>query len=189
MKALVALTVSCAAVAAAATAAPQCAGCTVLSDTKCPDTAYRRADVKSWQDCCNECSADAQCNAWAFAPSDQGNACHLKHNVTSTHGAKGFTCGIFPGGGPTPPQPAPTPPPSPLPPTPPPTPADPSAPRPNFLFILQDGKCTGSRAFMRVSVLRSATSSPRVRLCFLLCTCSLCARSGTRAPSPAPTLL
>ena len=135
-----------------ATVAPQCAGCTVLSDTKCPDTAYLRTNSKSWQDCCSQCAAEAQCNAWAFAPADQGNTCHLKHNVTSTHAAKGFHCGIFPGGGPTPPKPSPTPPPSPLPPTPPPTPADPSAPRPNFLFILQDGKSP-------------RTLAPRIRFC------------------------
>ena len=122
-------------------AAAAACGATVLPNTKCPDTAYKRVTTATLADCCALCAAEAPagaCLAFVFSAGGTDN-CKLKTKVTSTEsGNKGFSCGIFPGGGPLPaPTPPPTPP-APPPPTPAPTPPDPSAPRPHFVFVLQD---------------------------------------------------
>ena len=88
------------------------------------------------------CSLDG-CLAFAYVVATE--QCHLKNQSTPSNfkpGFKGTTCGIFPAN----PAPRPTPgpvPPAPRPPAPPvpaptPGPPDPTAPRPHFLFILQD---------------------------------------------------
>ena len=85
----------------------------------------------------------------AFAWIANTGQCHLKNKSIPSNfhpGSKGTTCGILPGNPTPPPGPSPGPPPGPAPPRPPappmpaptPGPPDPAAPRPHFLFILQD---------------------------------------------------
>lgn len=121
----------------------------VYLNTICPDRAFAQAGpVPSVEACSAACCSTKGCEAFAWKVSTSPNAheCHLKNQATPgrmTHD-KNTICGILPGnpgGQPPVPGPMPGPPPGPTPPpvpAPTPGPPDPTAPRPHFVFILQD---------------------------------------------------
>eukprot|EP00040_Diaphanoeca_grandis_P018827 m.99054 g.99054 ORF g.99054 m.99054 type:complete len:628 (+) comp27128_c0_seq1:456-2339(+) len=109
---------------------------TILNNTKCPNKAYGWKQATSWEDCCNYCSLDSNCGAFAFESDQAQKNCHLKVNAPAITPGDGVVCGYFKGKGPQPtPPPSPPVPPPPRPPQPPP---DPRAPRPHLVFVLQD---------------------------------------------------